>query len=249
MKILVVVPVFNEESLLPHFLRHYLRWADRIVVLDNGSTDRTVEVARRHPDVEVRTFQTDGYDELSVLRNLEEVGREARGRYDWVAYPDADEFIISTPSGRERPYLEGSRSQVVQARGFCLVHAPGEPALDLSIDLLSQRKSGYPSEAYSKPVFIRPEAGARFLPGKHGIRPDPPCLVEDPGSIHLIHAEMIDWDLWVYRKNRRALSRANIENGYSTKRFCRPREDHERIWKEALARPRSPVPGGEVAHE
>lgn len=246
MKVLVVVPVYNEEALLPHFLSHYGKWADRIVVLDNDSTDRTAEIAGKHPKTEVRIFQTDGYDELAVLRTLEETGREARGRYDWVAYPDADEFILSVPRGRERRYLEATAAEVVLARGFCLVHAPGEPALDLSQDLLSQRSSGYPSAAYSKPVFIRPEADVRFQPGKHGIRSERGYRIEDPSIIHLIHAEMIDWDLWVYRKNRRALSAENVRLGYSTKRFCRPREDHERIWKEALARPRTPVPGGEA---
>lgn len=246
MKILVVVPVYNEEVLLPHFLSHYEAWADRILVLDNGSTDRTPMIARRHPKVEVRTFQTEGYDELSVLRNLEEAGREAKGRYDWVAYPDADEFIRSVPAGRERRYLEATSADVVLARGFCLVHAPLEPAIDFSLPLLPQRRFGHPSAAYSKPVFIRPEAEVRFQPGKHGILPAAAFRMEDPSIIHLIHAEMIDWDLWVYRKNRRALSRDNIEHGYSTKRFCRPREDHERIWKEALARPLEPVPGGEA---
>lgn len=248
MEILVVVPVYNEEALLPHFLSHYGRWADRILVLDNGSTDGTVEIARRHPKVDVRTFLTDGYDEMSVLRALELAGREARGRYDWVAYPDADEFLLTVPPRRERPYLEETAAQVVLARGFCLVHAPGEPALDLSRDLLSQRRFGYPSAAYSKPVFVRPEVDLRFQPGKHGIQADSPWRMEDPAFLHLIHAEMIDWDLWVYRKNRRALSHENVRHGYSTKRFCRPREDHERIWKEALGRVLAPVPGGE-AHE
>lgn len=37
-----------------------LTWADRVVVLDSGSTDRTLEIARSYPNVEVRvrTFDT-----------------------------------------------------------------------------------------------------------------------------------------------------------------------------------------------
>ena len=38
-----------------------LRWARRVLVLDSGSTDHTVEIARSHPNVEVRTRPFDSF--------------------------------------------------------------------------------------------------------------------------------------------------------------------------------------------
>ena len=38
-----------------------LRWARRVLVVDSGSTDRTVEIARSHPNVEVRTRPFDSF--------------------------------------------------------------------------------------------------------------------------------------------------------------------------------------------
>ena len=38
-----------------------LRWARRVLVVDSGSTDRTVEIARAHPNVEVRTRPFDSF--------------------------------------------------------------------------------------------------------------------------------------------------------------------------------------------
>jgi glycosyltransferase involved in cell wall biosynthesis len=38
-----------------------LRWARRVLVVDSGSTDRTVEIARSYPNVEVRTRSFDSF--------------------------------------------------------------------------------------------------------------------------------------------------------------------------------------------
>lgn len=49
MRVDVVIPALNEEEALPHVLRAIPRESvRRVVVADNGSTDRTAEVARAH---------------------------------------------------------------------------------------------------------------------------------------------------------------------------------------------------------
>ncbi|MEK6703862.1 MAG: TIGR04283 family arsenosugar biosynthesis glycosyltransferase [Planctomycetota bacterium] len=44
--IAVVIPALNEEAALPGVIARIPEWVDRIVVVDNGSTDRTAAVAR-----------------------------------------------------------------------------------------------------------------------------------------------------------------------------------------------------------
>lgn len=233
MKIRAIVPVYNEEKLLPKFLRHYARLCDSIVVWDNGSTDRTFEIASAHPLVEARRFETDGYDELSVLSVLEATKDESRGRYDWCLFPDCDEFIMGDVPGTERDTLSRSKADILAPRGYCLAEVAGDPPLDLGADILRQRRNGYPSPAYSKPVVMRPEAVASFAPGKHSIRGI--VASPEPGLL-LVHCEMVDFALWTYRKNRRPLSRRNVEHGWSVRRFCRSTEEHQRIWEEAQHR-------------
>lgn len=46
--IAVIIPALNEEQSLPHVLGAIPRWADNVVVVDNGSTDQTAAIARRH---------------------------------------------------------------------------------------------------------------------------------------------------------------------------------------------------------
>ena len=41
----VVAIAYNEEQDLPGFLDHLLPWVDEIVIVDDGSTDRTAEIA------------------------------------------------------------------------------------------------------------------------------------------------------------------------------------------------------------
>ena len=45
MKIACYTITYNEELMLPHFIKHYKQFCDKIVVYDNMSTDRTKEIA------------------------------------------------------------------------------------------------------------------------------------------------------------------------------------------------------------
>jgi glycosyltransferase involved in cell wall biosynthesis len=44
----LVVPAYNEEEALPLVLNESKRFADEIVVVDDGSTDRTAKIAKKH---------------------------------------------------------------------------------------------------------------------------------------------------------------------------------------------------------
>lgn len=82
----------NEEEFIGRCLASVRGFADQIVVVDTGSTDRTVEIAKEH-GAEVHSFAW--CDDFSAARNatLEHV------RGDWVLVLDADEEL--TAEGRE----------------------------------------------------------------------------------------------------------------------------------------------------
>ncbi|MCS7091225.1 MAG: glycosyltransferase [Verrucomicrobiota bacterium] len=81
----------NEEAFLDACLRSIQGVADQIVVVDTGSTDRTVEIARAH-GAEVHNFEW--CDDFSAARNA--ALEHARG--DWILMLDADEEL--TEEGR-----------------------------------------------------------------------------------------------------------------------------------------------------
>ena len=89
----VCLIVKNEEKFLAPCLKSVRGLASQIVVVDTGSTDRTVEIAREH-GAEVHSFAW--CDDFSAARNA--ALEQANG--DWVLMLDADEELPSAEHAR-----------------------------------------------------------------------------------------------------------------------------------------------------
>ncbi len=84
MTLSVTVITKNEEANIARCLAS-VRWADEIVVVDSGSTDRTVEIARQFtPHVHVEAWRGFG-----PQKNL----AVSRTTGDWILSLDADEWV------------------------------------------------------------------------------------------------------------------------------------------------------------
>lgn len=82
-KLSVIVLTKNEEGNIKDCLESVYLWADEIIVVDDGSTDRTVEIAQRYAD-------------KVLFQKMDVEGRhrnwaQAQARNDWVLNLDADE--------------------------------------------------------------------------------------------------------------------------------------------------------------
>ena len=53
MRILTAIPVYNEAAHLESVLTEVLRHAEHVLVVDDGSTDRTPELLQRFPSIRV----------------------------------------------------------------------------------------------------------------------------------------------------------------------------------------------------
>ncbi len=87
---LIIIPVYNEEATLPRVLAEVRRAAPQsdIVVVDDGSTDRTAELVLQHPGIEmVRHDSNQGYGQ-SLITGF---GRAVAGAYDVAVTIDCDE--------------------------------------------------------------------------------------------------------------------------------------------------------------
>lgn len=80
-----IVITKNEEDRIKACLES-LKWVDEIVVYDNGSEDKTLEIAKKYTD---KIYQFEGQD-YAQLRNkaMEKTSGE------WVLYVDADERVL-----------------------------------------------------------------------------------------------------------------------------------------------------------
>lgn len=87
-RILIAIPVFNEEKYLTRVLEEVRRYARDILVVDDGSTDQTPTLLAQERDIAILThLENRGYGKS--LSNAFAYAR--RERYDWIITMDCDE--------------------------------------------------------------------------------------------------------------------------------------------------------------
>ena len=111
---LCAIPVFNEERYVGRVLAQVKRFCCDILVVDDGSTDRTPALLRRHEDVEVITHaENRGYG-----KSLADAFRYAeRKGYAWLITMDCDEqhepsyipVFMETASANGADIISGTR--------------------------------------------------------------------------------------------------------------------------------------------
>ncbi|OGC09546.1 hypothetical protein A2246_06955 [candidate division WOR-1 bacterium RIFOXYA2_FULL_37_7] len=101
MKLSVCMIVKNEEKVLEKTLPLLAKKVDEIVLVDTGSTDNTIEIAKKL-GAKIHTFSW--IDDFSAARN--ESLKHALG--DWIIWVDADEFINEKTLDTLRQILEKS---------------------------------------------------------------------------------------------------------------------------------------------
>ena len=84
-KISALLITYNEERNIQKFLDEAW-YADEIIIVDSESTDRTAEIAKKHPKV---TFITRKFDNFTAQKNF----AIDQARNEWVTFFDADERI------------------------------------------------------------------------------------------------------------------------------------------------------------
>jgi len=90
-KLVAVYRVKNEEDTLPASLAATAAFADAIVVLDDGSTDRTPDICRAHKSVMRYEYQSLPFDERRDRNRILEMAEELNP--DWVISIDGDEIF------------------------------------------------------------------------------------------------------------------------------------------------------------
>jgi glycosyltransferase involved in cell wall biosynthesis len=89
-KLVIMLRVKDGILFAEEWLRCFEKLADEIVVLDNGSTDGTYEILKKHPKV-VNILQTEGYNEGRDKNLLYEQVRLRKP--DWCLWIDIDEIF------------------------------------------------------------------------------------------------------------------------------------------------------------
>ena len=158
----IVILTYNSEKHLEEVLDSG-RFADEILLLDSGSTDRTLAIAEK---AGVRVVQSPwlGFGKMKQKA-------VSLARHDWVFVLDSDEVL--TP-----PLIDEIR-RVLQAPGFPGYFVPrlnyffGKPIRhgglypDATLRLFDRRRGHFTEDAVHEKVLLEDEAGRLHHPMKH----------------------------------------------------------------------------------
>jgi glycosyltransferase involved in cell wall biosynthesis len=126
----VVIITFNEEANLPRTLES-VKWAEEIIVVDSGSTDRTVEIARTYgAKVFVELWKGFAAQKNSALE-------KATG--DWVLSLDADEEVSAELAAEIKALFQ--YGTLATTREWCLTL--NAPAPKGALEYLKGKPAGY----------------------------------------------------------------------------------------------------------
>ena len=166
MKIAVITQTWNEEEMLPYFLMYYSQFADEIIILDDGSTDSTREIARACNKVRLVERPATG-----GLIDDEERTHVANTFYKtidacWYFIVDVDE-VVYHPSRDVRAVLEECNRQgvtVPRCEGYRMVGTSLPPKGVLFTDHI---KTGIREEMYDKVAVFAKGVEPEYHPGRH----------------------------------------------------------------------------------
>jgi len=249
-KVNVYAFCFNEERFLPFFLRHYEQFCQRIIVFDNGSTDRSIEIVTSHPKGEVVRFDTLGRvreDTFNEIRN--HAWKKDRWSVDFmVAVVDLDEFIWhpDMPGLLERAKATGT--SLPRVNGYTMCHPFFPDPHDDPRPLTEIVGNGSYDACYNKRVLFDPKkireinfsVGAHYQsptgevvppnnnpPGEDGIHA--PWREEDPEApLKLLHYRNFGFD--EFRERAIRFRPRSSPGSYYGKQFDLTEEDWNREW-------------------
>jgi glycosyltransferase involved in cell wall biosynthesis len=135
-KITVIIPCLNEEQGIEQVLRRMPEFVDEIIVVDNGSTDRTSEVAQ-------------GFGAKVIREDVRGYGRSYKAGFasasgdvivtldgDHSYPPDAISYLLEAFLHLEVDFLNASRFPVRNRQAMSFKHKFGNLILSLAMSVL-----------------------------------------------------------------------------------------------------------------
>ncbi len=239
MKILLISICYNEEILLPHFLKHY-SFCDDIIIFDNDSTDRSRVIMESNNKCTIKGLHTDDKIIEPRYTNIKnEYWKECRNHFDWVIVCDIDEFICHPDMLNLLGQSKFQGYTILSAGGYQMV---GEKTPNTESTLFEQINKGYSDTVYSKCVIFDPKKvnSIGYAHGCHICRPTGKIKVMDNNvSFKLLHYKYLSEDYFLERSKILAsrLSEYNIKNKLGNQ-YLKSDEELRKEYREALKKRR-----------
>jgi YD repeat-containing protein len=178
MPLTLISHFWDEEFLLPYWLRHHYPLFDHGVLLDYASADRSRDIIRQlAPRWEVRASANAWFDAQDCDREVMAAEREASG---WKVVLNTTEFLLADDLARLVRHRERDRPGVAGIWPFDLTMVDPVAERDRAVTaapLYLQKYWGYHSGGGRSRLLHRQPDG-RYVPGRHASGVTPKVLDE-----------------------------------------------------------------------
>jgi len=210
MRIVVCSMCYNERDMLPFYLRHYETIANEIHVWDDRSNDGSRELLAGHPLVKLHEWDEDnGISEDSFLRLAHETYPTFAGKFEWVIWPDIDEFVYHRSLKFILAEALQSRCKILATTGYVMMHE-GLPKDDGTSQIWQLAPNGIYSLVYSKPIVFQPDVRLQWIRGKHGLENTPTNPVDV--GLKLLHYRYLGYE-YTRQRHARNYARCGLKDG------------------------------------
>ena len=207
---------WNGEILLPYFLRHYSKIADKIFIYDNMSNDNSVAIIKSFSNTKVIRFDSgdEAREDIQLKIRLNE-WKKSRGLADWVIIVDTDEFLYHKNLVEYLTMCKKKGITMPITLGFDMV---SETLPTSSGMIYDEIKLGVFNKNYCKSCVFNPNLvyEINYEPGCHWAHPVGRIVFDNSGELKLLHYRYIslDYVLKRYRLYRSRKSEINKKMGW-----------------------------------
>ncbi len=226
MKIFGMMLVKNEADILRQCISDALEWADKIFVIDNGSTDGSWDIIRSFEGDSVVPWKQEFTPfrrsmRAEIFNNFRHLSSDG----DWWYIADADEFYVDNP----REFLSGVPSRY---------HVVFKKSIDYFItreDIEEYEFTGNFDTDRSHIRYIEPVCWSEVRFFKYRSRLEWPVTEEKPPHMGLWYPDTVSVRHYQYRSPSQMQARIDIRNSIPKDKEGRPfRHVKEKNWKELL---------------
>lgn len=206
--------MYNEEYIIPYWLRHYEKFANRIFVGDDRSTDNTRKLLQQHPKVTLLDLGPNCHDDAYWVVNFFPLYEKySKGKADWVIVADADEFVYHPQILDVLQEQKDYGINVIRCEGYEMI---SDKLPTTKGQIYEEIKMGVPNALESKWTVHSANVSLRFRKGRHGpVFNQRNFRLNRKTGIRLLHFRHLTFDYYSERDriiNKRDLTFASEDN-------------------------------------
>jgi hypothetical protein len=213
---------YNESRIIEHTLNYYVKFCNKITIIDNQSTDNSIEILKtKFPEIIIQELDTDGKyreDVLMSIRNSIWKNSEA----DFVIMADMDEIIYDY----DHDILD--KLNEMKEKGIAIPKVTGYNMYsekfpdDYNISIINQVSDKVKDKNFDKNIIFNPKLvkEMNFGPGSHYCKPvfneevNKLKQVNHSFELSLLHFKYLDRE-YLYEKHNNYCNRnSNINRFY-----------------------------------